>query len=150
MNFELVIHYSHRETGKLELPSIVTVVDPKTELAPRMEETLDAFDQKALLTAVKLNKPLICEYLVGLGRATMPKNFLDHEDPVGWTPLRYSARAGHEAIVKVLLENGAGVDVADLDGRTALRAACFGGHEKTVEVLIKHAADGKLHLFSLL
>ncbi len=105
---------------------------------------IDPFDQTALLTAVKLNKPLICEYLVVLGRASADQDFLDHTDAQGWTALRYSAWAGNEDIVRVLLEHGASVDLSDSDGRTALRAACFGGHVHVVELLLSYGADSKL------
>ena len=43
--------------------------------------------------------------------------------------------------MNILLENGASIDISDLEGRTALRAAVFGGHEQIVKILIKHGAD---------
>ena len=44
--------------------------------------------------------------------------------------------------MNILLENGASIDISDLEGRTALRAAVFSGHEQIVKILIKHGADG--------
>jgi ankyrin repeat protein len=37
-----------------------------------------------------------------------------------WTPLLYAAENGHEAVVKLLLEQGAELETKDLDGRTPL------------------------------
>ena len=95
---------------------------------------IDPFDQTALLTAVKLNNPSICAYLVSLGRVSdgIANDFLDKTDSQGWTALRYAAWSGYEDIVRVLLEHGASVDLSDSEGRTALGAACF-----TLNVLAK-------------
>ena len=44
-------------------------------------------------------------------------------------------------IVKLLLENGAEVNVADRDGWTTLMKACFNGSTDTVELLLDGGAD---------
>ena len=55
--------------------------------------------------------------------------------------LRYAAQYGHEAVTKLLLENGANVAAADNHGQTALIYAAKGGHEAVTKLLLDHGAD---------
>lgn len=59
------------------------------------------------------------------------------------TALQAAAEGGHEDVVRVLLDAGAGVNApaAPGFGRTALQAAAEGGHHKAVALLIKTKAD---------
>ena len=58
------------------------------------------------------------------------------------TLLIAAARGGQLALVKMLLESGAKVDVpASLDGCTALMAACRGRHPKLVTALLEAGAN---------
>src|SRR5204863_344259 len=65
------------------------------------------------------------------------------KDSTGQTPLSWSARNGHEAVVRLLLlEHKADVDAKDNDGRTALHQAAGNGHEAVVRLLLlEHKAD---------
>ncbi|KAI1758603.1 hypothetical protein GGR53DRAFT_235544 [Hypoxylon sp. FL1150] len=67
---------------------------------------------------------------------TMPGYKYKH----GKTPLIYACENGHEAVVRLLLENGAELDFEDASG-TLLAHAALGGHEAVVEVLIQKGAD---------
>lgn len=58
----------------------------------------------------------------------------------GRTALHCAASQGHEAIVKLLLENGADVMVNDNAGRTALSLAAGNGHEAVVKLLLENGA----------
>jgi ankyrin repeat protein len=63
----------------------------------------------------------------------------------GYTPLHYASRAGHLAIVKVLIEAGAAVNAATTaGGATSLHRAAYAGHRDIVEVLLHSGA--LLHL----
>ncbi|KXH64748.1 hypothetical protein CNYM01_02062 [Colletotrichum nymphaeae SA-01] len=60
------------------------------------------------------------------------------------TPLHEASKAGHkvaEAIVKLLIENGADVESRCDDGDTALHAASEAGNERITKFLIENGAD---------
>lgn len=63
------------------------------------------------------------------------KNDLDH------TPLVWTAEEGHEAVVQLLLENGADVNAEDGNcyGST-LQAALHDGNENIVHILLEYGA----------
>jgi len=48
---------------------------------------------------------------------------------------------GHVEVVKLLLEKGAKVDVADNSGKTVIQYAEAGGNDEMVEILIKHVVS---------
>lgn len=48
---------------------------------------------------------------------------------------------GNKDVAKVLLKNGAHIDVMDSDGKTALMIAVVNGHQGLVEVLLSYGAD---------
>jgi ankyrin repeat protein len=57
-----------------------------------------------------------------------------------WTALQAASGAGHEAIVRLLLDKGADVTFSGNYG-TALIAASRGGHEAIVQLLLASGAD---------
>jgi hypothetical protein len=59
----------------------------------------------------------------------------------GLTPLSSAAYKGHEAIVRILLENGANIESKRRDGRTPLTVAVCWGHEAVVRLLLENDAD---------
>ena len=65
---------------------------------------------------------------------------IDERDDHGDSPLHCAAEAGHEAIVKHLLEAGAAVDPRDYDGRTPVFEATCNGHKNIVELLLEMGA----------
>ena len=68
---------------------------------------------------------------------------LDSKDDYGRTPLSRAAEGGHEAVVKLLLDERADLDVncKDRNGRTALLWAAEKGHEAVVKQLLEKGAD---------
>jgi ankyrin repeat protein len=66
---------------------------------------------------------------------------VDKRDSLSWTPLSYAAYNGHEAVVRLLLEHKADVNVKADDGGTSLYRAAGNGHEAVVRLLVEHKAD---------
>ncbi len=54
--------------------------------------------------------------------------------------LHAAAMAGHASSVKLLLENGAHINLTDLQKHTPLFRACEMGHMEVVLTLIEHGA----------
>ena len=65
----------------------------------------------------------------------------DEKDSGGWTALMWAAARGHEAMVRLLLENRAEVEAKDSNRWTALHQAAVKGHEAVVRLLIEKGAD---------
>jgi ankyrin repeat protein len=63
------------------------------------------------------------------------------EDEHDRTALMFAARQGQIAIVQLLLEHNAGVDLQTNNGRTALMFAARQGHIPIVQLLLEHNAD---------
>jgi ankyrin repeat protein len=59
----------------------------------------------------------------------------------GQTPLSLTAIYGQEAIVKLLLENGAALEPKDEDGRTPLWLAAARSHTAMVKLLLEQGAE---------
>ena len=68
-------------------------------------------------------------------------SLLNKQDKDGWTPLITACGVpGGEALVQFLLEKGAAVDLATMDGVTALCLASQEGYEGTVKLLLEKGA----------
>ncbi|RYP78164.1 hypothetical protein DL769_003245 [Monosporascus sp. CRB-8-3] len=65
----------------------------------------------------------------------------DKGEELGGTPLNRAAEQGHEAIVLLLLNNGADISATEEGGRTALHQAARAGHVKLVQLLITRGID---------
>jgi ankyrin repeat protein len=65
----------------------------------------------------------------------------DSKDSYGRTPLSWAAERGHEAVVKLLLEDGAELESKDEDGQTPLSWAASKGHEAVVKLLLEKGAE---------
>ena len=59
----------------------------------------------------------------------------------GSTALIYAAEDGSSGMVKLLLENGAGINIQNNKGTTALIAATLDGHSDVVRILLDNEAD---------
>ncbi|KAH6670200.1 hypothetical protein B0J14DRAFT_114437 [Halenospora varia] len=73
--------------------------------------------------------------LIKLGQPVSGKD--DH----GITPLYYASEAGYEAVCRLLVECGGGVNAQGGFYGNALQAASFGGHQAMVELLLTKGAD---------
>ena len=58
-----------------------------------------------------------------------------------WTPLFHAARFGHDACLRVLLDNGSRIDRFDEAGNSALYYAAWYGHRPCVALLLETAAN---------
>ncbi|CAG0898163.1 unnamed protein product [Darwinula stevensoni] len=97
-----------------------------------------------LLVACRNGHFQVAEYLITKCKAdielTGSVNF-DGEMIEDAPPLWVAAAAGHEDIVKLLVEHGANVNSTTRTNSTPLRAACFDGHLRIVMYLVDHKAD---------
>lgn len=59
----------------------------------------------------------------------------------GRTPLLWAAEKGHEALVKLLLQNGADVNMMDQNGQTTLQLAVDAQHREVARMLVANGAD---------
>ncbi|KAK4184223.1 ankyrin repeat-containing domain protein [Podospora australis] len=66
---------------------------------------------------------------------------LDITDSHKRTPLSFASQAGHEAVVRLLLDHKVNVDAEDFRSRGALSYASECGHEAVVQVLLDHEAN---------
>ncbi|GIX84602.1 ankyrin-1 [Caerostris extrusa] len=58
----------------------------------------------------------------------------------GWSPLLYACDSGKSLVVQLLLQNGARVDVFDIEGRAGLHLAAEHGHADVIDILLNHKA----------
>lgn len=59
----------------------------------------------------------------------------------GWTALHYASSGGHNALVRLLIENHAYLDAESPNGTTPLMMAAFYGTPETVKILLEAGAD---------
>lgn len=78
----------------------------------------------------------------GLSRSLQrtKRSDIDVVDKYGRTLLSYAAEKGYETVVRILLEEGAGVNIPNKWGDTPLLRASSGGHEEIVRLLLKNEA----------
>ncbi|KAI9183492.1 hypothetical protein H9P43_004410 [Blastocladiella emersonii ATCC 22665] len=117
--------------------STVTDATPSPEPpAPTTTTTAEESDQVFALTLA--NRSLDLRNLLELH----PDVSVNVPHPVSrLTPLHLAATRGYDAVVHVLLENGAIVDLADPDLETALHKAAFNGNVFVVEKLLHARAN---------
>jgi ankyrin repeat protein/L-ascorbate metabolism protein UlaG (beta-lactamase superfamily) len=66
---------------------------------------------------------------------------VDVKDEANGTALHLAAQAGHEELVRFLVEQGAQVDAGDNENSTPLDVAAQSGHRAVAELLVAHGAD---------
>ncbi|MEX0940873.1 MAG: ankyrin repeat domain-containing protein [Candidatus Babeliales bacterium] len=59
----------------------------------------------------------------------------------GKTPLHLASFYGYRAVVKLLLENGAPIDIQDTEGWTSLHSASYNGYPEVVKLLLANGAQ---------
>jgi len=71
---------------------------------------------------------------------------LNEQDKGGWTALHFAAQNGDISIARILLENGAKVDIKEEYGNTALGKAVFNSRGKgdMIKLLLSYGADKNL------
>ena len=66
---------------------------------------------------------------------------VDSPDEAGWTALMFAAKAGHETIVRLLLDAGASVHLENDAQETALHLAAEHGQTEAARLLLEAGAD---------
>lgn len=66
---------------------------------------------------------------------------LDAQNSRGWTPLMEAALRDHDAVVRLLIEAGATIDLTNEDGETALHLAAYFGATESARALLDGGAD---------
>jgi len=69
------------------------------------------------------------------------KGAIDWKTDTGLTPLHYASQEGCLEVIRVLLENGAQIDVTDEYGKTPLFYACQFGQRLAAKKLLTHRAN---------
>ncbi len=70
------------------------------------------------------------------------RSVINEKDDIWYyTPLHHAAEQGNKALVKVLLENGADIEIKDDQGRTPLRIAKEKGHKDIINLLRSRGAN---------
>ena len=69
------------------------------------------------------------------------EQFVDSTDEAGWTALMHAATAGHEAVVRLLLEAGADVHLRNVAQDTALHLAAQRGRTEAARLILEAGAD---------
>jgi hypothetical protein len=101
--------------------AVVKLLLAATDINPDLK---DRYDQTLLLWAVE-NKH---EAVIKPQLAIVNFDFLE-KNKDGQMPLSSVAEKGHEGVVKLLLENGADLEVKNVFGRTLLSLVAENGHE---------------------
>lgn len=80
-----------------------------------------------------------CSLQSGLG---LNVNCLSHDThSLYLTPLQFAVECGSEALVELLLEHGADINMVGSKYGTALCTAAYHGSEAIVNILLEHGAD---------
>ena len=77
----------------------------------------------------------------GIIRGGWPERGERDPTPGAKTPLLYAAREGHTDVAKLLLEKGAGIEIADADGVTPLLMAVLNGQLSLAQFLMDRGAN---------
>ena len=64
----------------------------------------------------------------------------DSKDENSRTPLSYAAESGHEAVVRLMLDNGVDISIENRSGRTALQLAALNSHHGIEQLLVIRGA----------
>jgi ankyrin repeat protein len=98
-------------------------------------ENLNSLGNAVLGWAVNMRYEAVVKLLVGRGDVNI--NMKDKSD---WTPLSRAVERGYEAIVPLLIDSGAAVNIKNSKGEAALHKAALGGQEAVVRLLIDGGA----------
>ncbi|XP_042716879.2 protein tyrosine phosphatase type IVA 3 isoform X4 [Chrysemys picta bellii] len=85
------------------------------------------------------NADVLLEMLKHINTSRMQQT-INKQAKNDWSPLLVAAERGHTAIVKILLQHHARVDVFDEHGKAALHLAAENGHDQIADVLLWHKA----------
>lgn len=96
--------------------------------------------ETAIHKAAAANNGPAMEYLLACDNPSIQK-VASRDAHYDRTPLWYAAATGSKDAAKVLLEDGADAEAADIFGRTPLHIACLEGHSAIVKMLLDAGAS---------
>ncbi|XP_046584342.1 oxysterol-binding protein-related protein 1-like [Haliotis rubra] len=73
--------------------------------------------------------------------AKVKRSSMETHSTRGWTPLHLASYFGHYDTVKILLENGADLNIVNTVGDTPLHQAAHTAREQVLTVLLEYGAD---------
>jgi len=112
-------------------PPIVSSTSPAVDTPPSINLN------ERLFEAAKNGNLQQLEFYISAGASVHARNICSHS----WTPLHYAATFGHPNCVRLLLTNGASIDVKDNDNWTPLHGAVIMGHSDCARVLLAGGAS---------
>ena len=120
----------------------LTVEQLLTQKVPELQQlTLAEFDKNLLLLVASASgDTTVISNLIN-GTDIKRKNIVNFSLDPGITPLFAAAQSGASEVMKILIKNGANVDVKDDRGRTPLFAAIQSGNMAAIQTLIDAGAD---------
>jgi ankyrin repeat protein/beta-lactamase regulating signal transducer with metallopeptidase domain len=74
-------------------------------------------------------------------RACLPESDVNAHTVMGWTALMETAKMGNADMTRLLLEQGANMELRSHEGRTALWIAAYYGRSEVINVLLANGAD---------
>ena len=95
-------------------------------------------DEKNLLIAIDEDNTYDAKILLASGMVDVNCSRDDYGNPTG---LQVAAMKGHKEMARILIGNGAELNVADKRGETPLHWAAQGGHKEVGRLLIENRAD---------
>ena len=115
------------------------------KLEPRLD-ILDPDGKQICYLPIRYNQLEILKLLLEYNKINYGIDITNFRDSNQLSPLFYSVKFNSELCTKLLLDNGARLDVTDKNKNTPLHVACLYGKEELVKVLSSYYPEMKLYI----
>jgi len=130
----LLIYYNQIQLLKLLL-----------KLEPRLD-ILDPDGKQICYLPIRYNQLEILKLLLDYNKINYGIDITNFRDSNQLSPLFYASKFNSEVSIKLLLDNGARLDVTDKNKNTVLHIACLNGKEEQVKILSSYYPEMKLFI----